>query len=242
MFTLSSRPVILVSIASLALVVSSAIGAHAYKTVKRADHVISVTGSAQKRIVSDQARWTVSLQRSGDIGGIKEGNAQMTKDLSILLAYLKKAGYSGTGITVQPVNLMTLNNYNTGPLPTGYQLNQQVIVEGNNVQDIAKIAAGSTALVGQGLLLTTVGIEYVYTHLQELRIEMIAEATKNAKARAVEIAKSADVGLGRLSMLGTGVFQITPINSTDISDYGSYDTTSIEKQITSTVKASFEVR
>ncbi len=242
MFTLSSRPVILVSIASLALIIATAIGAHAYKTVKRSEHVISVTGSAQKRILSDQARWTVRLERSGDIAGIKEGNAQLSKDLASLLAYLKKAGYSGTGVTVQPVNLATLTNYNMGPLPTGYQLSQQVIVEGGNVQDIAKLAAGSTALVGQGVLLSTVSIEYVYTKLQELRIEMIAEATKNAKARAVEIAKSAGVGLGRLSVLGTGVFQITPVNSTEISDYGSYDTTSIEKQITSTVKASFEVR
>jgi hypothetical protein len=38
-----------------------------------------------------------------------------------------------------------------------------------------------------------------------------------------------------------GIFQITPVNSTNLSDYGEYDTSSIQKQITAVVHATFSV-
>jgi uncharacterized protein len=229
-------------IIGLSLLGTAAIGGQAYQAARATDGAISVTGSAQRRITSDQARWTVSLERSGGLDGLKEGNAQLSTDLKSVLAYLAKGGYSSTGVTVQPVSLSTLTNYgyNEVPVPTGFQLRQTIVVEGSDVAGITRLAAGSTELVNQGALLSTVSLEYVYTKLQDLRIEMLGEATANAKARAAEIAQQAGSRLGDLQEASTGVFQITPVNSTDISDYGSYDTTSIEKQITAVVRASFD--
>jgi hypothetical protein len=60
--------------------------------------------------------------------------------------------------------------------------------------------------------------------------------------RAGKIVESAGSNLGKLRSASMGVMQITPVNSTDVSDYGYYDTTSIEKQITAIVRASFAVQ
>ncbi|MFA5160529.1 MAG: SIMPL domain-containing protein, partial [Candidatus Omnitrophota bacterium] len=38
-----------------------------------------------------------------------------------------------------------------------------------------------------------------------------------------------------------GVFQITPVNSTEISDWGMNDTTSLDKKVTAVVNASFSI-
>ena len=56
------------------------------------------------------------------------------------------------------------------------------------------------------------------------------------------MAKNAGSKVGRLRSARMGVFQVTPANSTMVTDYGINDTSSIEKDITSVVSVSFEIR
>lgn len=84
------------------------------------------------------------------------------------------------------------------------------------------------------------GAQYLYTKLADLRIETLGEAMKDASERAKVMAESSGSKLGELrATLCMGVFQVTPRNSTDVSDYGYYDTSSKEKDITAVVKASY---
>jgi hypothetical protein len=85
-------------------------------------------------------------------------------------------------------------------------------------------------------------VEYFYTKLSDLRVELLKEATKNAKERASAIAESTGSIIGRVRDASQGVFQVTGKNSIEVSDYGSYDTSAIEKKVTALVRASFEVR
>jgi hypothetical protein len=70
---------------------------------------------------------------------------------------------------------------------------------------------------------------------EQVMYEMVAEATKDALARAEAIASSTGNRVGTVRSAQTGVFQITSRNSTDVSDYGIYDTSSLEKDITAVV-------
>ena len=71
---------------------------------------------------------------------------------------------------------------------------------------------------------------------------MLEEASKNAKERAEAIAKSTGNKVGNVKSASQGVFQVTQKNSTEVSDYGSYDTSTVDKKITAIVRASFEVK
>lgn len=71
---------------------------------------------------------------------------------------------------------------------------------------------------------------------------MLAEATKNARACAEKIAESTDSKIGFMQSASMGVFQVTPTNSVDVSDYGYFDTSSINKKVTSVVRASFSLQ
>ncbi len=228
---------------SAAVVVAAAVGAQAYTSVKAAENVISITGSAQKIITSDRARWTISLERTtADLNTLKEGNQLIGSDLKALLGFLEKGGIAGSGVTVQPLRVDTLVNYNAGGTPTAYHLAQTVTVESDDVQKVTALAKKSNELLAQGALISSTNLEYFYSKLPELRIAMLAEATSDAQARAKKIAESAGSVLGGLKSAAQGVFQLTAVNSTDVSDYGMYDTSSIEKQITAVVRASFGVR
>jgi hypothetical protein len=81
----------------------------------------------------------------------------------------------------------------------------------------------------------------LYTKLNELRIEMLAQATQDARTRAESITRSAGSKLGPVRSVRTGVFQITRPESTEVSDYGMYDTSSIEKDITAVLSLTFGV-
>jgi hypothetical protein len=60
--------------------------------------------------------------------------------------------------------------------------------------------------------------------------------------RAEELAKNSGSEVGTLKYASQGVFQITPVHSTDVSDYGIYDTSTIEKSIKAVVTIEYSIK
>jgi uncharacterized protein len=81
--------------------------------------------------------------------------------------------------------------------------------------------------------------ELIFTRIAEAKLEMLAEATADAKARAERMAQQGDRRIKEWRSARMGVFQITPPHSTETSWEGINNKTSIEKSIMSTVSASF---
>ena len=71
---------------------------------------------------------------------------------------------------------------------------------------------------------------------------MLAKATKDARIRAEAIAREAGSNVGAVKRVNTGVFQITVPNSTRVSSWGSYDTSTINKDITAVMGVTFGVK
>lgn len=71
---------------------------------------------------------------------------------------------------------------------------------------------------------------------------MIGLATKDAKTRATKILDNTGNKVGALKSANTGIFQITPLYSEEVSDFGISDTSSVEKEITAVVNCEFEVK
>lgn len=232
---------------AIAFIVGSVIAGNAAYKVKSASNNISVIGSAQKTIKSDVVKWRASFTRSVDASNINSGYSQMKKDLEDIMKYLKNNGVSEDKITVFPVNVSPFyrnepGGYSYGGIPAGYTFNQSIIIESNEIEKITKVAQDSGILISQGVVFTSQPPEYYYSKLADLKREMLTEATGDAKARAQSIANSTNVKLGQLRSASMGVFQITAPNSTEVSDYGMYDVSTIDKQITSIVRASFSIK
>ena len=119
----------------------------------------------------------------------------------------------------------------------GYLLTQAVRVESLDVDRLAQI--DTTPLVEQGVIFTTELPEFLYTKVAEEKIEMLADATKDARARADQIAVQGSRSVANLHDAEMGVFQIAPLHSGDTSGEGMNDTSSIEKTITAVVTATF---
>jgi hypothetical protein len=70
---------------------------------------------------------------------------------------------------------------------------------------------------------------------------MLGEATKDAKQRAQTMVEAVGSRVGSLRSIRSGVFQITPRFSTEVSGAGENDTTALDKDITAVVTATFAV-
>lgn len=235
---------IFAAIAGLALIVTGFLVTNAIYKIKSSENSIAVTGSAKKNVTSDLVKWTVSFSRNIDVSGLKNGYTSMKKDLEIVEAYLKTNGINDDTYTVSPVFVESVYNYKQdgGNQLAGYTLKQDIIVQATDLQKITKLAQDVTPIINQGIIFSTRSLEYFYTKLPEARVELLAEATKDAKNRAEKIAQSTGSQVAALRSASAGVIQVLQPNSTDVSDYGSYDTSTIEKEITAVIRVSFSLK
>ena len=115
------------------------------------------------------------------------------------------------------------------------------MISSGDVDKINRLVGEIPALIGQGVPLTINEPSYTYTKLAEKRVDMLAKATKDARNRAQAIAGQANSSIGPITNADTGTFQITAPNSTDASNSGSYDTRTIDKDITAVMVVTFQV-
>lgn len=229
---------------ALGLIISSVIFGWFYSTAKKGDDAITVTGSAKRRITSDLVVWSASVSsQSTELSG---AYSSLSGQIPKIKEYLISKGIPETEMTVSSITSTTLKkadeNGNETSQITGYSLSQRIDVRSTDVEKIARIARESTELINQGVLIESRAPQFYYTKISDLKVEMLGEAAKDAKERAERIAASTGNSIGSVRSAKMGVLQITAADSTDVSDYGVYDTSTVEKDMTAVVSISFAVR
>ncbi|MEO8647662.1 MAG: SIMPL domain-containing protein [Acidobacteriota bacterium] len=228
---------------AIGLVLSSLIFGWFYSKTKRGDEAITVTGSAKRRISSDLVVWNAGI--TAQAPGLSDAYKQLSDSVPRIKQYLLEKGIAEAQMTVSSITTTTQKGRdadgNETSEITGYALSQQIEVRSNDVQKISQVAREATELINQGILIESRPPQYYYTQIGDLKIEMLGEAAKDAKERAERIAQSTGNSIGAVRSARMGVLQITAADSTDVSDYGVYDTSTIEKDMTAVVNVSFAV-
>ena len=232
-----------ICIAAACIISSAILAAGALKITRFMRETISVTGTAQQQIRSDLVVWKGSFgRRSADF---QEAYRALKEDLGKVRSYLLSKGVKEAQISVSQVASETIykkneRGYDTNDM-NGFRLTQTVDVQSEDVGLIERLSRESTELINDGVLFESQAPEYYYTKLDELKIDMLAKATQNAKQRAQNMAASTGARIGCMRAARMGVFQITPLNSTDVSNSGINDTSSLDKKVTAVVTVSFAI-
>jgi len=205
---------------------------------------ISVSGSIKQAVKSDTVKWTIVFSKTAPINDLKLGYANIKTDRDAVIDFLKKAGIEESSMTVAPVNSMPIQLYsNTGPItPTENIFTQNIYVNSNDVEKIKELARNIDPLINQNVRVDSSYLEYYYSKLPETRVELLGQAVQDAQKRAQKIVEGTGRHLGNLQSAAAGVVQVLPLNSVDVSDYGSYDTSSINKEVMVTVKTVFNIK
>lgn len=231
------------AVLALGLIVSAWIAADTFERVKRSDQAITVKGYAEQKITSDYAAWRGRFAVQGK--ELVSTYDRLTADLATVLGWLKQQGVAEKAIEVSSVQ--TEAQYARAADGTmtnqieGYVLTQTIDVEGADIALISAIAKQSTGLIREGIAFNSDAPKYFYTKINDLKIEMLGEATKDARVRAEQLASNSGGRVGALRGAEQGVFQITSVHSTDVSGYGELDTESIYKSIKAIVTISYAI-
>lgn len=233
---MNSKPAVILAVG---LIISSILFGMFVVVAKQQDKSIRVVGLGTKNVVSDIAKWTITLGQNTGINNQQDGYRLLQKDLNKLINFLKSNAVEDKDVVVEPVN--SYPNYGTNGI-SGYIFTQRVSVRVNDISKLEKIALNTDAISASGLIFQNSTMEYFISNLSELKSEILAIATKDAKLRAEEISKSSGNKVEGLISARSGVFQIRQPLSTEVSDYGVYDTFSKEKEVAVTVTAVFKLR
>ena len=234
-------------IIALAVIISAFLFSNAFQNRNQHNDTISVTGSGSKNFVSDLIVWRGSFSKKSLV--LKEAYAALDSDREIIKKYLVSKGlqesdlvFSAVAINKDFETTYDANENIRQQLFTGFTLTQNVQVESKAVDKVEAISREVTELINSGVEFYSNPPEYYYTKMAALKIEMIAEATKDANARAKSIAENADSDLGKLKKSEMGVFQIIAQNSSeDYSWGGSFNTSAKKKSANITVKLMYQV-
>jgi len=204
------------------------------------ENSVGIVGAATKRFDSDIVKWRIALSRNTGLSDLNHGFAMLQSDLKALTAILAEKGIKPEEITIQPIN--TYPEMGRDGQKTGYNLQQSAFVITSQLKIIEDLALNPAALVEKGLIMQNSNLEYFYSKMSDIKMELLAEATNDARRRAEEMVKNSGVTLGNITSLKAGVFQINEPYSNEVSDYGMYNTQTKQKDITVTVRATFAIR
>lgn len=228
---------------AIAAVASSLVIGQTIKSLKNGPGTIYVKGKAERQISSDFAKWQGNLSVTAET--LTKAYDLLEKDMQTLTQYLHKAGIMDEELTLSSVSIST--NYqrneegNFTNVIESYSLSQDFAVNSTDITKVASLAQNITILIKEGLKVVSYQPQYFYTKLEELKVAMLGEASRDALLRAKELVKVSGSSVGKLRSAQQGVFQITSTYSTSFSDYGEYDTSSIEKVIKAVVTMEYAI-
>jgi hypothetical protein len=208
----------------------------------RTDNGITVTGSAKTTATADNAVWTLNVALSRPL--VADAVKKVGSDVDAVTEYLTKGGIPASALTLGSVstfgNEEWQNGNNTGRI-LSYRASRDITVRTKDVQLVYTLSQGIGSLLQSGVNVNNYGPQYYISTLPDLRPQLLEEAMKDAKTRAIAITKAVGGSVGAVQSVKSGVFQVTTPDSTMVSDGGAYDTSTIEKTVTSTVSVTFLV-
>lgn len=208
---------------------------------------LTATGSASCDFESDLIVWRGNFTAYGIT--TQAAYQRLKKDAEVIEDYLIENGVTDEEMVFGAVNISKRytyeyndDGYEIGRYEDGYDLYQQIIVTSNDVDKVDNISRDITQLIEANVEFNSENPEYYYTKLDELKLQLIEEATQNAKDRIDIMANGTGARVDKLLTANLGVFQITAQNSnSDYSYGGTFNTSSRLKTASITVKLNYSV-
>lgn len=228
-------------ILGICLIISALIASYTFYLVRTPEDTLSVTGSVREKVTSDLTKWTSDYSRTIPAEDLKFGYEQMKRDQALVLDFFVENGFEESDVVISPVFMEQLYMYDPNA-PKENVLRQTVTIQSGDVDKITSMAKNTQRLIDAGVIFSIQSLEYYYTKLPELRISLIPDAINDAKLRAQKIAEGSGKKIGVIKSANLGVVQVLPVNSTEVSDWGTYDTSTIEKEIMIPVNVIFTLK
>jgi hypothetical protein len=185
--------------------------------VRTGDRYVTVKGVAERDVKADLALWPIQLASSDD--DLARAQARIDDNVRRVTQFLLRNGIDTTEVKLQ--GLRVTDAYANPYQPQGrpgarYVVRQTMIVRTSDPDRVQRASEKVGELVGAGVVLSSGeewgpgGPTYLFKKLNELKPQMIAEATAEARKAAEQFAKDSRSRLGGIRRASQGVFVILP--------------------------------
>ena len=176
------------------------------------DRVVTVKGLAEMEVPANKVTWPLIYKEVGnDLSTLYNKINDTNK---AIVNFLKKKGISESEISINAPEIidMQAERYNSTPSPYRYNVTTVITVTSEKVDLVRNLISEQSELLKQGIAITggdyRYNIQYDYTRLNDIKPQMIEEATKNAREAAQKFAKDSESELGKIKRANQGQFSI----------------------------------
>lgn len=170
---------------------------------KNAERSVTVRGLAERNVTADLATWTISYSASST--DLAEAQAKVRRDTQAIEAFFKELGFPASALQPTGANVSSFTNEGL----TTFTVRQRLALRTEDIARAQKAVARQFDLVGRGVFLEEgTGMAYTFTKLNDIKPEMVAEATKDARAAAEQFAMDSDSDVGKIKDATQGYFEI----------------------------------
>ncbi len=186
--------------------------ANAIITFKEWDRVVTVKGLSEKEYLADKVIWPIQFTEAGNDLNVLYSTIQQHNQT--IVNFLTSAGLDDQAITigVPQITDKLAQSYGGERTEFRYSAMQTVTVYSDRVEFVRSLIESASDLVSEGVVFTSSGYntqtEYLFTRLNEIKPEMIEEATNNAREVAIKFAQDSNSGLGKIRNARQGQFSI----------------------------------
>ena len=209
----------------------------------RSNEGITVTGSARVEAKADKVVWTLNAEFVSPTQSVAV--TRVTSSVDEIVKYLNIGGIASDAIEFGSLSAYPqeewVNGTSTGRVAS-YRASRSVTVRTNDVETVKKLSTELGTLLAAGVNVSNYGPQYYVSKLSDLRPQLLEQAVKDAQVRAEAIVAATGGSVGNIMSVRSGPFQVTSPDSVDTSAGGFYDTSTIDKTITSTVTVVFKVK
>lgn len=176
------------------------------------ERMVTVKGLAEMEVPANKVTWPLVYKEVGNDLGTLYDKIKTTN--RTIINFLKNKGIAENEISVNAPEIidMQAERYNTNPVPYRYNVTTVITVTSQQVDLVRSLISEQGELLKQGVAIIggdyRYNVEYDFTGLNDIKPQMIEEATKNARESAMKFAKDSDSKLGKIIRANQGQFTI----------------------------------
>ena len=177
------------------------------------DREVTVRGLAEREVKADLVTWPITYSLAGnDLMTIYQ---KVNTNNEIIVKFLTSNGIPREEISVNPPDTYdrASNRYGSDSFNYNYAISCTVTVTTRQVDKVRELLARQSDLLKEGIPFSNSYINYQFTGLNDIKPEMIAEATKNARAAAQQFAADSESHVGKIKTASQGQFSIDDSDS-----------------------------
>lgn len=186
---------------------------HGFVEARAGDRYVTVRGLAEKPVVATLGTWSIRHSATGST--LADVQQRIDNDTQTIRRFLSEAGFKGEDMRIQDIRVedRAAYSYDNRQLgDTRFNINQLIELRTSDVALLERTLARKADLVRAGVVLQTGDNDatFSFTELNTVKPEMIAEATRDARAAAEQFASDSDSRITGIRRATQGYFSIQP--------------------------------